>query len=168
MMRTCFMSVLLTGILLGTASAASPSAQPPAAAAAKPSTEETLKAMRNDLQGQRADIIAKNITLNAEEASKFWPIYSKFQDEQNVIVDEQLKSVKQYVDSYQNLDDAAALAHLNGLLDGDMKMNALRRKWLEEFKKILPVRTAARVIQIDRRLSLAAQMTISAQVPLIH
>jgi len=37
-----------------------------------------------------------------------------------------------------------------------------------EFQKILPARTAARVIQIDRRLGLAAQLAISAQLPLIY
>jgi hypothetical protein len=47
-------------------------------------------------------------------------------------------------------------------------MNTLRRKWLSEFQKILPKRTAARVIQIDRRLGLAMQVSISSQMPLIE
>ena len=47
-------------------------------------------------------------------------------------------------------------------------MNTLRNKWLAEFQKILPARIAARVIQIDRRLSLAAQLSISSQLPLIY
>src|SRR4051812_27418597 len=80
------------------------------AVAASPSTEDMLKAIRNDLQSKRADIMAKNLTLTADQASKFWPAYAKFQEEQNVIVDEQLKSVKTYVDGYETLDDTAAMS----------------------------------------------------------
>ena len=47
-------------------------------------------------------------------------------------------------------------------------MNALRQQWLGEFQKVLPGRLAARVIQVDRRISLAQQMEISSQIPLIY
>jgi Spy/CpxP family protein refolding chaperone len=136
--------------------------------AAAPSPDEVLKAYRNDLQGARADIMAKNLTLTSEQAAKFWPAYSKFQAEQTVIVDQQLQAMKQYADGYATLDDAGALAQVDANLTRDLQMNTLRRKWLTEFQKFLPVRTAARVIQIDRRLGLAAQLSISAQLPLIY
>jgi Spy/CpxP family protein refolding chaperone len=136
--------------------------------AAAPSTDEVLKAFRNDLQGARADIMAKNLTLTADQAAKFWPAYSKFQAEQTVIVDQQLQAMKKYADNYATLDDAAALAQVNANLDRDLQMNTLRKKWLAEFQKILPARIAARAIQIDRRLGLAGQLAISAQLPLIY
>lgn len=136
--------------------------------AAALSADDALKAYRNDLQGVRADIMAKNLTLTAEQAAKFWPAYSKFQAEQTVIVDQQLRAMKTYADSYATLDDAAALAQVKANLNRDLQINGLREKWLVEFQKILPARTAARVIQIDRRLGLAAQLSISSQLPLIY
>jgi Spy/CpxP family protein refolding chaperone len=144
------------------------SAQPAAQQAAAPSTDAALKAYRNDLQGVRADIMAKNLTLTAEQAAKFWPAYSKFQAEQTVIVDQQLQAMKKYAESYATLDDAAALAQVDANLSRDLQMNTLRRKWLAEFQTILPARIAARVIQVDRRLGLAAQLSISSQLPLIY
>ena len=36
--------------------------------------------------------MAKNLTLTAEQAAKFWPAYSQFQAEQTVIVDQQLEA----------------------------------------------------------------------------
>jgi Spy/CpxP family protein refolding chaperone len=136
--------------------------------AAAPSADEALKAYRNDLQGARADIMAKNLTLTAEQAAKFWPAYSQFQTEQTVIVDQQLQAMKKYADSFATLDDATALAQVNANLNRDLQINTLRKKWLAEFQKILPARVAARVIQIDRRLGLAAQLSISSQLPLIY
>jgi Spy/CpxP family protein refolding chaperone len=142
--------------------------QAPQAGAAAPSVDEALKSMRADLQSTRADIMAKNITLTAEQAAKFWPVFEKYQKEQNVIMDEQLKSIQKYADSYQTLDDAGALALVTALLDRDAKMTALRTHWLGEFQKVVPANIAARAIQIDRRLSNLAQIQISSQIPLVH
>lgn len=130
--------------------------------------DEAIKAFRADLQAERADIMAKNISLTADQAAKFWPVYAKFQAEQAVITDEQLKAVKQYAETFKTLDDAGALAHVNALLSRDLQINTLRTKWLAEFQKVLPIKLAARVIQVDRRLGLAYQMFISSQLPLIE
>src|SRR6266436_6455740 len=102
-MRKFTWSLVAIGVLsvCPVASAQQPAAQP---------TEAAMKAYRNDLQGARADIMAKNLTLTAEQAAKFWPAYSQFQAEQTVIVDQQLQAMKKYADSYATLDDAAALA----------------------------------------------------------
>jgi hypothetical protein len=96
------------------------------------------------------------------------PLYQKYQAEQNAIIDEQLKGVVQYVAKYDTLDDATALTLIRAHFDRDTRMNALRQKWLPSFQEVLPTRLAARVIQIDRRLSLVQQMEIAARIPLVR
>ncbi len=165
--------VCLLSLAVATAQQAKPAgttskAAPAAAPASTPTVDDVLRAVRADLQGSRADIIAKNMSLTAAEAAKFWPLFEKYQAEQNVIMDEQLKGIQKYVDSYNTLDDAGALSLMNAHLDRDMKMNALRLRWLAEFQKVLPVKQAARVMQIDRRLSMVHQIEFSARLPLIH
>jgi Spy/CpxP family protein refolding chaperone len=142
--------------------------QSQSAGAAPPSVDDVLRTMRADMQGSRADIMAKNLTLSAEQAAKFWPVFENYQKEQNVIMDAQLKDVQKYVASYQTLDDAAALALINAHMERDGRMNALRQKWLGEFQKVVPARIAARAMQIDRRLSLVAQLELVSSIPLIH
>ena len=132
------------------------------------SEQDILAAARTGVQTTRADIMAKNLTLTAEQAAKFWPAFDAYQKEQNAIMDEHLKRIKKYVDSYQSLDDAAALALINAHFDRDAKMNALRKKWLGEFQKVLPTKLAVRVVQIDRRLSLATQMELASEIPLVQ
>ena len=127
-----------------------------------------LRAARTDVQGTRAEIMAKNLTLTAEQAAKFWPAFEAYQKEQNAIFDEHLKSIKKYVDSYESLDDAAALGLINAHFLRDEKMDALRKKWLADFQKVLPTRLAVRAMQIDRRLSLATQMELASQIPLVR
>lgn len=47
-------------------------------------------------------------------------------------------------------------------------MNTLRRKWLPDFQKVVGARLAVRVMQIDRRISLAHQLYFAARIPLAH
>src|SRR5262249_42526489 len=88
------------------------------------SVDDALKAMRADMQSTRADLMAKNLTLTAEQAAKFWPVYNSYQKEQSVIMDEQLKNIQKYADSYATLDDASAKAYVTATLDRDAKMTA--------------------------------------------
>ena len=66
--------------------------------------DEMLQAVRADLQTDRADIIAKNVTLTSAQAAKFWPLYESYQSQQNVIMDDQLKGLQRYIDGFDSLE----------------------------------------------------------------
>jgi len=166
-------TLILVALLVVTTSALAVATvkQNPATAAATPSAatiEDVLKTMRSDMQGTRADIMAKNLQLTAAQAAKFWPLFETYQKEQNVIMDEQLKGIQKYAEGYNTLDDATAMTLLTAHFDRDTRMNSLRQRFFKEFQTVLPTRLAARAMQIDRRLSLVAQMEIAAKIPLIH
>jgi Spy/CpxP family protein refolding chaperone len=163
-----FFGIFFAAGLIATLASAAPQSQSLAGLTLKINPEEALKAYRNDLQMERSDLMARNLTLTADQAAKFWPAYAKFQAEQAVIIDKQVKIVQKYVNVYSNLEDSTALSLASDVLDQDQEMTLLRRKWLAEFRKILPPRLAARVIQIDRRLALSTQLAFAAQLPLIY
>lgn len=133
----------------------------------QPTTEQVIEQFRIDMQAAAADVMAKGLTLTAEQAAKFWPMFEAFQKEQKAIIDEQLKSLVKYENTYQKMTDADALAYANSLLQRDQKIHDLRVKYLAKFQEVVPARIAARAIQLDRRLGLVAQVKISSQVPLI-
>jgi hypothetical protein len=119
-------------------------------------------------KAQRADVMAKGMTLTAEQAAKFWPLFEIFQKEQSAIVDGQLKATKKYADSRESLSDADALSYINALLERDAKLHDLRLKWLGKFQTVVPTKVAARAIQLDRRLGQVTQVKLSSQIPLIR
>ena len=146
---------------------------PPAAAAGAPAPpaaaiDEALRAIRADLQNGRAAVIAKNMPLTSAEAAKFWPVFERYQKEQDAIMDDQLKNVQWFVDNFEKADDAAALRLINAHFERDTKMVALRQKWLPEFQKAVGTKMAVRAMQIDRRLSMAHQAFIASRIPLAH
>jgi Spy/CpxP family protein refolding chaperone len=162
----CFAAVCLVGV---SALALPPAQQPrPASSTTPMNVDEVLKAVRFDLQTSRADIIAKNVVLTSEQAAKFWPVFEKYQKEQGAIMDAQLKGIQKYAEKYETLDDAGALGLMKAHLDRDQKMVTLRQTYLAEFQKVLPARLAVRIIQIDRRVSLAHQIEFSSQIPLVR
>jgi Spy/CpxP family protein refolding chaperone len=158
--------VLLTAVCLSASSIDWIAAQQAGSGNTGPTVDEVLAAVRADLQANRADLMAKNLTLTAEQAAKFWPLYSAYQKEQNVIMDDQLKGIQRYIESFDKLDDAGALGLMQAHLDRDAKMVALRQKWLGDFQKAVGAKLAVRAMQIDRRLSLAYQLQTVAQIPL--
>ena len=167
------MSRILSCLLAACLVAAAAQAQAPAKQASATTqtgekVDDVIQAMRLDLQSSRADIMAKNMTLTAEQAAKFWPVFDAYQKEQNGIIEGQLRDIKKYVESYDTLSDAGALALMQAHFTRDAKMNALRQKWLGEFQKVLPTKLAVRAMQIDRRLSLAAQTEVTSRIPLVH
>src|SRR5204863_4978992 len=121
--------------------------------------------IRADMQADRADLMAKNLSLSAEQAAKFWPVYAGYQKEQNVIMDEQLKGLQRYMETSETMDDAGALAFMNTHLSRDAKMTSLRQKALGDFQSVLGTKLAVRAIQIDRRLSLIYQLGMTQQIP---
>jgi Spy/CpxP family protein refolding chaperone len=167
---------LVTRTLLGaallvplTALAAEPQAQSPMPAADASNTDAALAKFRDDMQAMRADIMAKGLTLSADEAAKFWPLFKQYQSEQNVVINGQIEAVKKYADRYQTLNATDAVAYVKALLDRDQKMDAMRIKWLQKFQSGgITGATAARAIQLDRRLSQLAQAQLSSEIPLVH
>jgi hypothetical protein len=141
----------------------------PMPAADASNTNAALAKFRDDMQATRADIMAKGLTLSADEASKFWPMFKDYQKEQNVIIDAQIEAVKKYSEHYDTLNATDAVSYVKSLLDRDQKMDALRVKWLGKFQAGgISGGTAARAIQLDRRLSQLAQAQLSSEIPLVH
>lgn len=159
--------VMLLGLLCLCMTPGWSPAEPASESATTPTTEQVLEQFRTDLQAAAADVMAKGLTLTAEQAAKFWPMFEAFQKEQKAIIDEQLKALVKYQETYTTMNDADALAYANSLLQRDQRIHDLRVRYLAKFQEVVPARIAARAIQLDRRLGLVGQVKISSQVPLI-
>lgn len=130
--------------------------------------EDTVAQFRNDLMAKRADIMAKGLTLTADQAAKFWPLFEQFEKEQDAVVKGQIEAIDKFASEYHELSDQEALTYVNALLDRDEKMQDLRVKWLAKFQTVVPVKMAARAIQLDRRLGQVGQVQISQRIPLVR
>jgi Spy/CpxP family protein refolding chaperone len=163
-MKTGVLAIVALATTLPVYSADAPSA----GTATQSSPEQVVAEFRNDLEAKSADVMAKALSLTADQAAKFWPLYETYQKEQRAIVEGQLKATQDYGAKYASLTDSQALQYVNALLARDQKIHELRVKWLSKFQAVVPPATAARAIQVERRLGLVTQIGLSSQIPLVR
>ncbi|WP_116808177.1 hypothetical protein [Steroidobacter cummioxidans] len=160
--------ILAIVALAGTFHVWSAEAAPSSVTAAEPTPEQIVSDFRKDLEAKSADVMAKTLTLTADQAAKFWPLYKEYQKEQAAIVDGQIQATQKYAAAYEHLTDEEALTYVNALLERDQKVHDLRARWLAKFQTVVPGTIAARAIQVERRLGLVHQVGVSSQVPLVR
>ena len=56
--------------------------------------------LRADLRAQRKQIVAQNMNLTADEATKFWPIFEQYRKEAVKPNDERWAVIKDYAANY--------------------------------------------------------------------
>ena len=164
-MKICIIAI---AALVSTFPVWSVGAEPTPASAMEPTPEQIVSDFRKDLEAKSADVMAKTLTLTADQAAKFWPLYKEYQKEQGAIVEGQIQATQKYATAYGRLTDTEALSYVNSLLERDQKIHDLRIKWLAKFQTVVPGALAARAIQVERRLGLVHQVGVSSQVPLVR
>lgn len=131
-------------------------------------TDQDIQMLREDIRSQRKQITAANMTLTADEATKFWPIYDQYVQETIEVGDARWALIKDYAANYNTLTDAQANDHINKSGAIDQQLTALRLKYVPLFEKAIPPKKAALWYQIDRRLDLLINLQLAALIPVVN
>ena len=182
-MKRLMMAVLLaTGICLslGGATIAGTTAEPkatPQSQATTPaqaseadqkSTAEEIELMRKDIRSMRKQLVAANLNLTADQATKFWPVYDQYIAELVKINGTKYDLLKEYFNSYGDITDAQADSMTTRLLQLDVNVAQLRQKYQANFRAVLPAKLAATFFQIDRRIAMMIDLQLASQIPLVQ
>lgn len=90
----------------------------------------------------RHQYIVKNLKLNKEQTGKFSPVCKNYLEELKVAKSEYSKLKDKYKDAEKNgtLTNGQAEQLLNAKFEADAKELAVRKKYYEEFKKVIPLK----------------------------
>jgi hypothetical protein len=138
-----------------------PNAQPTAA------SDQDIQMLRENIRTSRKKIIAANMTLTADEATKFWPIYDQYQQELNKIGDTRWNMMKAYAQIYPNVTAEQAQNFMQQSTVTDQQMIALRDKYVPIFAKVIPAKKVALWYQIDRQIDLMVNLQLASMLPLV-
>jgi len=130
-------------------------------------SDQDIEMLRSDLRQQRKQITAQNMTLNADEATKFWPIYDQYRKEAVKPNDERWALIKDYAANYNNMTDAQAQDYINRSTAIEQQLLALRMKYVPVFEKVISPKKTALWYQIDRRIDLLINLQFSTQIPMV-
>jgi len=167
--------VVIGLLLVGNLSMFAQTAQKPAAqsvsGADTPSnnvSDQDIEMLRADLRTQRKQITAQNMTLSADEATKFWPIFDQYRREAIKPNDERWAVIKDYATNYDTMTDAQAQNYINRATAVDQQLLALRMKYVPLFEKVISPKKTALWFQIDHRIDLLINLQLSAVIPMVN
>jgi hypothetical protein len=121
--------------------------------------------LRSDIRAQKSAIITEVMEFSDEEDAKFWPVYREYETELTKINDERLELIKDYATKYDKLTDADANRIATGALDLEARRHALKAKYYDRLKSVLPAKTAARALQVENQILLLLDLQIAAGLP---
>jgi hypothetical protein len=154
--------------VLGAAQAAPTAATQPAAAPAGASPSDAdIQMLREDIRAKKKQIVAANMTLTPDEATKFWPLFDQYTGEVRKINDKRWAVIKNYTDNYKQFSDSQAVALMQKSGEVDAELIALRMKYMPQFNKLVAPKKVVQFYQIDRRLDLVMNLQIASVIPVI-
>ena len=166
---------IFTGVILaGAVFLQTPAAHGQAAASSSQTTgnqaqlDKDVSLLRQDLRSQKKQLIAANLTLTADEATKFWPVYDQYSAEMQKIGDQKYALIKEYAQGFGSLTDDQALSLAKRSLALDEQVTALRTKYLPIVNKVIPGKKTATFFQLDRRVSLLMDLQLASEIPLVQ
>lgn len=169
MRKAVLSGVVLAGaLLLQVPAAHGQAASQSAASANQAQLDKDVSLLRQDLRSQKKQLIAANLTLTADEATKFWPVYDQYAAELQKLGDQKYALIKEYAQGFGSLTDEQALSLAKRSLALDEQVAALRAKYLPIVNKVLPGKKAATFFQLDRRVGLLMDLQLASEIPLVQ
>jgi Spy/CpxP family protein refolding chaperone len=165
--------VLVAALLVCSVSIFAQAAQPAAqgsTAGAQPNTvrDQDIEMLRANLRQQRKEIMAQNMILTPDEATKFWPIFDQYRKEAIKPNDLRWQVIKEYADNYGTMTDAQAQDYMKRANDVDEQLLALRMRYVPIFEKVISAKKTALWYQIDRRIDLLINLQLSSTIPMVN
>ena len=165
------LQVGIWGVAAGTLSAQTSTGSQSSSANAQDNaqiTDQDIQLLRQDLRSQKKQLVAANLNLADDQATKFWPVYDQYIAEQTKIHDQKYAIIKELVTSSGTITDAQATDLTRRALAVDDQVAQLRIKYFANFMEVLPGKLVATFFQIDRRLQMMVDLQLMSQLPFIQ
>jgi len=132
------------------------------------SLDQDVSLLRKDLRSKKKQLIAANLALTADEATKFWPVYDQYAAELSGLGDQKYALIKEYAQGFGSLTNDQALSLINRSLALDEKIAQLRSKYVPIVNQVLPGTKTATFFQMDRRITALIDMQLATEIPLVQ
>ena len=134
----------------------------------EPLTAEDLEGLRAELRSSRKQVIAQNLLLTPEEATRFWPVYDQFAADLTKIKDDQYQLIAEYANTFGSYNDPGATDFITRSIDLDVRTAALRARYVPIVGGVLPGVKATTFFQIERRVSMLIDQRIASLLPVLQ
>lgn len=100
------------------------------------------------VEALKISFITNKLNLTPEEAKVFWPIYNQYEDEKKALRKSTFGE-KEDMKSIDEMTDAEAQKFIDNQIAFKAKELDLNKKYIAEFKKVLPVKKVAKLLMVE-------------------
>jgi hypothetical protein len=105
---------------------------------------------REKMEAYRIAFITDKLDLSSAEAEKFWPVYNEFEKQMRELKRKQRELAKE-INSNTDKTDAIAEKRIQQQLSLRSQEHELVKKYIPEFKKVLPAYKVAILLTLDEQ-----------------
>jgi len=129
--------------------------------------DEELQLVRDQWGVDKKQLIMQYMNFTDAESKAFWPIYDAYMKENRVLMDKRINLIKDYAKSYQNLTNAKSADITNKILDNDVAVATLQKKYYAKFSTAITPKRASQYLQVEYYLLTSIKSMIQDQIPFI-
>jgi hypothetical protein len=107
------------------------------------------------------------MVLSAQDAAKFWPIYSDYDAQLTKLNDQRVENIKEYARAYDQMTDDKADELIQKSLAYQKERAALLAQTYDKVKQALGAVTAARFAMVEHQLLLIIDLQIDSSLPIV-
>jgi hypothetical protein len=123
--------------------------------------------LRGDVRQQKAEFMGSVMLFSAQDAAKFWPIYSDYDTQLAKLNDQRIEIIKEYAQSYNQMTDAKADELIQKALAYQKQRSELLVQTYDKVKEALGAVTAARFAMVEHQLLLIIDLQIDSSLPVV-
>ncbi len=139
----------------------------PEAEAQKKNMQEYITLLRSDVRQQKDEIMGAVMLLSAQDATKFWPIYSDYDAQLRKLNDQRVENIKEYARTYDQMTDEKADELMQRSVAYQKQRAELLAQTYDKVKQALGAVTAARFAQVEHQLLLIIDLQIDSSLPIV-
>ena len=135
--------------------------------AQKKNMQAYIDLLRKNVRQDKTEIMGAVLVLSADDAAKFWPIYSEYDTELTKLNDQRVENIKEYARVYNEITDEQADSLIQKSLAYQKQRAELLAKTYDRVKQAVGAITAARFAQVEHQLLLIIDLQIASSLPVV-
>ena len=135
---------------------------------AQKNVQAYIDLLRRDVRQEKAEIMGSVMVLSAQDATKFWPIYSEYDAQLAKLNDQRVENIKEYARTYDQMTDEKADELIQKSMAYQKQRAELLAQTYDKVKQALGAVTAARFAQVEHQLLLIIDLQIASSLPIVE
>ncbi|MCP4120959.1 MAG: hypothetical protein GY751_04335 [Bacteroidetes bacterium] len=103
------------------------------------------------VEALKVSFITEQLSLTPDEARVFWPVFNQFEDERKALRQQYRTRAGAGQQNTQNISESQAATLISNELEFQTKDLNLTKKYINEFRGILPVKKVAMLMTVDNK-----------------